>query len=126
MSMVEIVRAAVEEGWTALGDLIQTVSYEHVQRGEALPDGTVPETVTVSSVEMAIYDYRLSLPGFLLSRVSVGDDLQVGDQQGLTLASKVTIAPKNGDRVTDTKGNVYNVIRVLGDDRFYYQMHLRR
>lgn len=126
MSMVEIVRGAVEQGWTALGDLIQTVSYEHVERGEALPDGTVPETVTVRPVEMAIYDHHLSLPGFLLSRIGGGDDLQVGDQQGMTLANKVTIRPKNGDRVTDASGIVYNVIRVLGDDRFYYQLSLRR
>ena len=126
MSMVETVRSAVQQGWTALGDLIQTVTYHHISRGEAQPDGTVPQTVTSEPVEMAIFDYRLSLPGYLLSRVSAGDDVQVGDQQGLTLAHMVTIKPENGDRVTDAKGIVYNVIRVLGDERFAYELHLRR
>ena len=125
MTMIATIQGAVAQGWQALGDLIQTVSYDHIDRGEPQPDGTIPETVTTRPTELALFSNTVSLPGFLLSKAA-GTDIQIGDMQAITLPDKVFAVPKMGDRLTDQSGDTYNVIRVDGDKRVYFHLYLRR
>lgn len=125
MNIDLILKTNLAKAWTMLSNRMKTCQYHAVV---TLPydttTGTSGSTVTTTTLQAYIFDHDLSLVGD-------GSDIQVSDKRALVLAAHLPeIAGREkaepGDRLTDHKGKVWNVLLARGDPDFYFDLTLRR
>lgn len=125
MNIDALLRNGIDTAWRIFEQRMKSCQYHAIT---PLPydveTGTAGEVVTTTPVKAFIFDHDLSLAGG-------GSDIQAGDRRALLRASnlpEITDREKSqpGDRLTDHKGQVYNVVLTRGDPDFYFDLTLRR
>jgi hypothetical protein len=125
MNIDAVIKSGTERIWTLFASRMKACTYHAVTN---LPydvaTGTAASTVTDTPVKAFIFDHDLSLIGD-------GADIQVSDKRAIILAQHLPeISDREkcepGDRLTDHKGQVWNVLLARGDPDFYFDLTLRR
>jgi hypothetical protein len=122
MGTLDTVRAALDTGWAALGDLKQSVTVRRITRGVYSPEtGMTTDNVLSSTVDCVLTGYDASLID--------GTDIRVGDLQCVIRGKDISFRPEQGDSVTLPNGQVWRVMRATGDlyvPPIYHELTLRR
>jgi hypothetical protein len=122
MTMLDTVRAALDQGWNALGDLRQQVTVRRVSRGAYNPaTGTTSDTVLTATVLGILVNFE--------SELIDGSDIRVGDLRCVLRGKDISFRPEQGDTVNLPNGQRWSVIRATGDlydPPIYHELTLRR
>lgn len=120
-----ILNANLPKAWLMLDSVLKPCQYHAVvTQPYNTETGTTPSTVTTTSLKAFMYDHDLSLVGD-------GADIQASDKLAIVLANDLPeIAGREkaepGDRFTDHKGKVWNVLLARGAPDYYFELTLRR
>jgi hypothetical protein len=122
MGTLDTVRAALDTGWAALGDLKQSVTVRRITRGTYTPEtGTTTDNVLNATVDCILTGYSADLID--------GTDIRVGDLQCVIRGKDISFRPEQGDSVTLPNGQIWRVMRATGDlydPPIYHELTLRR
>ena len=122
MGTLDTVRAALDTGWAALGDLKQAVTVKRITRGVYSPEtGTTTDNVLNATVDCVLTGYSAELID--------GTDIRVGDLQCVIRGKDISFRPEQGDSVTLPNGQIWRVMRATGDlydPPIYHELTLRR
>ena len=122
MGILDSVRAALDTGWSALGDLKQPVTVRRITRGTYTPEtGTTTDNVLSETVDCILSGYAAELID--------GTDIRVGDLQCVIRGKDISFRPEQGDSVTLPNGQIWRVMRATGDlydPPIYHELTLRR
>jgi hypothetical protein len=126
MNIDGILKGNLAKLWVILAPRMKTCQYHAVQsQPYDVQTGTAGTVVTTTSVKAFIFDHDLSLIGD-------GADIQVSDKRAILLADHLPEMPgirekcEPGDRLTDHKGQQWQVLLARGDPDFYFDLTLRR
>lgn len=122
MTVLDSVRAALDTGWAALGDLKQSVTVRRITRGVYSPEtGTTTDNVLAATVDCVLTNFQAELID--------GTDIRVGDLQCIIRGKDISFRPEQGDSVTLPNGQIWRVMRATGDlydPPIYHELMLRR
>lgn len=122
MGMVDTVRQALDQGWAALGDLLQPVTVRRISRGTYNPaTGLTTDNVLTATVQAILVGYDNELID--------GTDIKVGDLRCILRGKDITFRPEQGDSVTLPNAQKWSVVRASGDfydPPLYHDLTLRR
>lgn len=122
MAVLDSVRAALDTGWAALGDLKQSVTVRRITRGVYSPEtGTTTDNVLAATVDCVLTNFQAELID--------GTDIRVGDLQCIIRGKDISFRPEQGDSVTLPNGQIWRVMRATGDlydPPIYHELMLRR
>lgn len=122
MGVLDTVRAALDTGWDALGDLKQSVTVKRIARTTYNPStGTTTDNVVSATTLCVLTGYEAELID--------GTDIRVGDLQCIIRGKDIDFRPEQGDSVTLPNGQVWRVMRATGDlyvPPIYHELMLRR
>ncbi len=122
MGLLDSVRAALDTGWNALGDLKQPATIKRITRGIYSPEtGTTTDNVLTSTVDVILTGYEAELVD--------GTDIRVGDLRCVLRGKDISFRPEQGDSVTLPNGQIWRVMRATGDlyePPIYHELTLRR
>lgn len=125
MNIDQALTSNLARTWKTLASRMKACQYHAVQaQAYDVVSGTTPSNITTTQVQAFIFDHDLSLVGD-------GADIQVSDKRAIILAQhlpEITGRDKcePGDRLTDHKGQQWNVLLARGDPDFYFDLTLRR
>ena len=125
MNIDQALTSGLARTWSILESRMKPCQYHAVEtHAYNVVTGTAPSTITTTQVKAFIFDHDLSLIGD-------GADIQVSDKRAILLAQHLPeVAGREkcepGDRLTDHKGNQWNVLLARGDPDFYFDLTLRR
>ncbi len=108
MGLAATITNAVASGFAALGDVVETVTYQHRSSASySTSAGIVTEGFTNDTASAVIVDY---------SRQERADAaIQPEDRKALVLASTLTAAPALGDQLVTAAGQTLQVVGIETD-----------
>ena len=125
MNIDGLLQSGIDTAWRIFEQRMKACQYHAIT---PLPydveTGTAGEVVTTTPIKAFIFDHDLSL-------AASGADIQAGDRRALLRANNLPELEgrdksQPGDRLTDHKGVVWNVVLTRGDPDFYFDLTLRR
>lgn len=112
------IRNGLNQAWTILASRLKQVTFQHITQGTYQPStGTVSQSVTTTTLKCFLLDFELEQIG--------GTDILSSDLRAIIRVTDLSAAGE-GDKLTDHRGIVWNVMSVRGDPDFYYDLVLRR
>lgn len=112
------IRSGLAQAWTLLASRLKQVQFQHITQGVYVPaTGTVSQSVTTTTLKCFLLDFELEQIG--------GTDILSSDLRAIIRVTDLAAADE-GDKLTDHRGIVWNVMAVRGDPDFYYDLVLRR
>lgn len=120
MSILNQLRAGLDQAWEALGDALVPVTYRSVSRGAYNPaTGSVSQTETSTPITAALIDYKAEQRGG-------GSDIRTGDRRAIVRAKDLAKRAQSGDQILEADGTRWTVVSVEGDPRVYFDLQIRQ